>query len=214
VSAKVKQTAPPQNQLVLSSKLKQENISAVLSSPTSVPCVNGCGFYGTPENYGYCGSCVKLLADSASRVGLNATLADSGGNNNNNNSNNSNNNSNNNNNNNNNNSNNNNNAVVAPPVVAEAPVSVPSEVKKPEKPVEEKPKPKKKKPVKKVEEEVSSDRDSDEPTHSTEEADGFLEVSSHSRHSKFTVLDADQVREMSKVVLVVLKQSETKRWKS
>lgn len=185
VSAKVAKPSLPQNHLVLSSKLKEENISAVLNSPTSTPCVNGCGFYGTPEQYGYCTTCFKLVHESASQIDL-ASLADeSGGNN------------------------NNEPAVVPAPAPADPPKQVvaekPAEVttnpptKTEKKPKRRKSKTKPKEPEKDVDDDGSLSSGEEalmKSADSFEEPDGFLEVSSHSRHSKFTVMEGDQVEKL------------------
>ncbi len=190
VSAKVKEpTSAPQNKLVLSSKLKEENISTVLNTPNSSPCVTGCGFYGTPENYGYCNSCIKLLSEPAVRIDPADLEPDSveviGGNDNNNNSSKS--------------SGNDNNKppAVVPPPASTAPVSVVAVAV--EEDSKRKPKNVADTKTKKKDDDDSQSSGEDghnEDTQESIEEDGFLEVSSASRHSKFTVLDGDQVEKL------------------
>ncbi len=192
VSAKIEQPPAPGTRLVLSSKLREENISTVLSSPTSAPCINGCGFYGSAEHYGYCPSCAKLIGDaiSAPHDAPPAVEQVGGGE-----------------------AHNNNEPqpsqepakLVAEPakpvtaVTAEAPAEQPAGKKKKKRVAKKSGK----KAAKPEEEEMEDGSDSERDLSSGEEAlldsaeePGFLEVSSRDRHEKFSVLDGEQVEKL------------------
>jgi Ca2+-binding EF-hand superfamily protein len=206
VSSKIEAPAAPGKSLVLSSKMREENISTVLNSPTSAPCINGCGFYGSAEHYGYCPSCAKLIGDAINVAVLpedpypnaygQAEAPHS------------------------------NNEPAAPPpapteepsktpaaVTAEAPADPP--VAPPKKVTKKKRVAKKggKKGAAPKPEEVAkpdaepeadaegsgSDRElssGEEELLDSAEGGGFLEESNHDRHMKFTVLDGDQVEKL------------------
>ncbi len=201
VSAKVGQAPAPGTQLVLSAKLRQENISKVLDSPTSAPCLNGCGFYGSGDHYGYCDSCAGLIAGA---LGQTVAVLDPEEIN----------------------SNNSNNtpvapvvpptdAVVVPPaatpavalvqkdpvkaVVAEAPADKPAKKTRKKRVAKKKPAVEEQEPEDdgsgsgEEEHELSS---GEEDLLNSAEGNGFLEVSTNDRHAKFSVLDGEQVEKL------------------
>ena len=216
VSAKMSEPAQaPGNTLVLSSMMRQttESMTQVFDDPTSAPCINGCGFYGTAMNYGYCEGCAELVAQSAAVVApvyLPPTVDSVGDNP---------------------------YGVIAtaPPleISADQPVASPRDVVEDLKALEElTPAPaisvekqkrrrrKKKRPpttkastpakdkgelsasdehddhVEEAENGFDNDSDFTSESEANELLDDFLEISSHARHAKFSVLDGDQVEKL------------------